>query len=96
MSRKSPIRRGFDRLFMDVRKILFYEWDPIGVSQYSSCDDEYDSYARTVCRFLLEGADERKIAQYLGEVTRNAIGLQGFSEDHHRQIAKKLCALHQQ
>lgn len=50
------------RLLLDVQDVLFRDWDPIGVSDYEACRDEYDSYAPELVRLLLDGADEYKLA----------------------------------
>ena len=77
------------RLAEAVSEVLFREWDPIGVNDNEECRDEYDSYVPGVCRPLLQGADEYRIAAHLEQVARVNIGLTPKTE-HHRKVARRL------
>ena len=80
-------------LLTAVQEVLFSEWDPIGVNHYESCHDEYDSYAPTICRWLLEGVDEVKLAAHLDEIQRVSMGLSSVDGGANRRIARRLLAL---
>ena len=80
------------RLFEAVKDILFSMWDPIGVNDNPSCSDEYDAYAPTIVRLLLEGADEHKIMGHLRQSEIN-LGLPQADEPHDLQIARQLINL---
>jgi hypothetical protein len=82
-----------DSLLTGVREVLFREWDPIGVNDTEECNDEYDSYAGTICRLLREGADERKLASHLSELQRVSMGLSSIDEEVNRAVAKRLLSL---
>jgi hypothetical protein len=86
-------KKNLEQLFQSVRHALFWEWDPIGVNQWSSAVDEYDSYARTIAHYLEEGTDEHKLSDYLSKVVRTSIGLSNVNEAHNHDIACRLLAL---
>lgn len=79
-------------LLRSVKEILLKAWDPIGVNQHEECKDEYDSYAPKVCRHLREGADEVKLASYLGQLRCGAMGLSP-NEEKDRAVARQLLGL---
>jgi len=81
------------RLSAAVRKILWEDWDPIGVRKFGGPDDEYDSYAGTITRFLIEGRDEYFLSQHLAQLESNAMGLSPPDPDQLRPIARKLISL---
>jgi len=81
-----------DRLFPEVCEILFREWDPIGVNGNELCSDEYDSYARTICRYLKEGADEFKLTEYLKNIARG-FGPSALDDERDRKVARHLLSL---
>ncbi len=79
-------------LYKSVCKILWKEWDPICVNGFSTCDDEYDTYAPKVVRYLLADADEIKIADFLGKLETESMCLKENRENNIRvaTILKKL------
>ncbi|MCA9076098.1 MAG: hypothetical protein KDA93_13805 [Planctomycetaceae bacterium] len=77
----------------EVKRILWEEWDPIGVHPLGGPDDEYDSYVSSITRWILEGRDEVAIERYLTELRTNAIGLSPSRSDDDRRIAKLLVSL---
>lgn len=87
-----PQSESYRRLHRAVREVLWKDWDPIGVNHFGP-DDEYDSYAPGICRLLMEGADERKIADRLQQLAENAMGLPHVSREHSLHIARRLLSL---
>jgi hypothetical protein len=81
------------RLLEEVRVVLLREWDPIGVGQNPQCRDEYDRYARTICRYLDEGADEYRLTVYLAQIRSVAMGLGFAAPEHDQVVARRLLAL---
>lgn len=79
------------KLYEQVDKILWEDWDPIGVNS-SSHDDEYRSYVPSIVAWLMEGADEKKIAKRLFQHTNVSMGMSSKLEDH-EGTSKKLRAL---
>jgi hypothetical protein len=82
-----------ERLLNEVREILLREWDPIGVGKNPDCQDEYDRYARTICRYLEQGADEYRLAAYLAQNRAVAMGLGFVAPECDRAVARRLCSL---
>jgi hypothetical protein len=80
------------RLFEAVREVLFRDWDPIGVNDNPHLADEYDDYARSICRLLEAGADEVKLAAHLGRFWTNVMGLSDSEERRERDriVAQRL------
>lgn len=52
-------------LSAQVDKILWEEWDPIGVNDYGGPDDEYRGYVPSIVALLQRNEDELKIAELL-------------------------------
>ncbi|MDV3253358.1 hypothetical protein DevBK_18635 [Devosia sp. BK] len=72
-----------------IKKILWEDWDPIGVREMGGPPDEYDAYAPVVLEMLEAGATETEIAQYLFWLTVEQIGL----ETRETSIARALIKL---
>lgn len=64
-------------LYQAVDEVLHYIWDPIGVRDVPQARDEYHSYLPQVFRLLREGQSVQSIADYLGKVTTESMGLSG-------------------
>lgn len=82
-----------DELLPAIRQILFLEWDPLHVHDNESCRGEYDSYARRICSYLREGADEYKLAAYLHKVQEVSMGLRTVDGGLNRRVAQRLLRL---
>lgn len=78
-------------LFDKVDKILWEDWDPIGIND-DGCEDEYRGYVPSIVKLLREGANEKKIAKKLYEHANINMGVTSKIEDH-GGVAKKLKAL---
>ena len=78
---------GFDEL----RQLLFWRWDPIGVEDWFPVTaSEYDAYARVLLSRLRAGATAEQVAEYLLEVERTDMEL-GFSDDAHlREVGERV------
>lgn len=77
-----------------IRRILFYEWDPIGISQDSEWpDDEYDSYIAPVYRILTGTRSQDDIINCLHRIERDTIGVACDDPESLRPVAKKLLEL---
>ncbi len=81
-------RKTMDALVAPIREILRHDWNPIGCGELLP-EDEYDSYIPVIQRLLLEGADERKIADHLENLVTVSMGM-GESPAHSLLIARKL------
>ena len=67
-------------LYKRVDEILFYKWDPIGISDGDWTRDEYQSYLPRVFTHALESNSPRPIAKYLGVVSTQRMGLPAAPE----------------
>lgn len=81
-------------LRIEVDKILWKEWDPIGVNDSGGPDDEYRGYVPSVIKLLAEDADESKIAKLLHQHANVNMGLSSNLSDH-LGVAKKLKKLNE-
>jgi hypothetical protein len=53
-------------LYKRVARILWKDWDPIGVyNENDEWDDEYDGYVPSVLNLLIEGRDSHKFQAIL-------------------------------
>jgi len=75
-----------------IRLILLHEWDPIGVQDEPSAQDEYDSYVGGVYRLLTDGASPEMVAEHLARIEGERMGLPS-SVDRRVPVATKLCGL---
>ncbi|MGV1683077.1 hypothetical protein [Sphingopyxis sp. NJF-3] len=80
-----------------IRRLLWDEWDPIGVNGIAP-DDEYDSYAHRVYAMLGEGKQVGEIADYLTWAVCENMGMGGVGRDEAiasdaRAIALKIVAI---
>lgn len=67
-----------DNLFRAVDEILYYIWDPIGVSISGApphVRDEYTSYVPKVLGLLQSNESAEIIADFLGDIEEKQIGL---------------------
>ena len=63
------------RLYRAVDEILHYVWDPIGVCGIAGAREEYQAYVPEVFRLLLDHGDEQAIADHLGRVATEKMGM---------------------
>jgi hypothetical protein len=68
-------------LYTAVDEVLHYIWDPIGVRNTPQARDEYYSYLPRVFRLLREGRSAASIADYLGKITTESMGLPGDAKN---------------
>ena len=76
------------KLYELVDKILWEDWDPIGVNNYGGPDDEYSGYVPSILKLLENGADESKITKLLFEHARVNMGISSNLSDHSEVAAK--------
>lgn len=73
-------------------RLLFRQWDPIGVSDNSGLEDEYRAYLPRFWSMVTSGAAPAEVAEYLGGIERERIEME-TSDDHRYDIAVKATAL---
>jgi hypothetical protein len=64
-------------LYKRMDEVLFYLWDPVGVSDIPSARDEYHSYLPHVFSLLRNNASESDIAKHLLSIERTQMGETG-------------------
>lgn len=55
-------------------EVLFYVWDPIGISDTPAARGEYSSYIMTILKYVLED-DLQKIVYQLNKIESSSMGL---------------------
>ena len=73
-------------------RLLFREWDPIGVNALDGPDDEYRAYLSDFWELVSSGKEASVIAEYLGRVERDHIGM-STSQERRLDVARKAQAL---
>jgi hypothetical protein len=58
-----------------VVRLLWTEWDPIGIRDVDGAADEYDCVADPVCAKLRQGASAAEVAALLGSSATGHFGL---------------------
>jgi hypothetical protein len=60
----------------ELRQILFWRWDPIGVAdEFPYTEEAYDGYVMHVASLLRDEASLDAVADYLGAVERDSMGI---------------------
>ncbi len=77
MSRK----KDHDSLLIEVKKILWENWDPIGLRGAGPAD-KYDGYAPTIVKLLQMDADVDAIATTLAHFSEVNLGLNKKTRYH--------------
>jgi hypothetical protein len=79
-------------LLADIKKILWQDWDPIGIKAYSDPEDEYDTYASIIWINYTQYADfsEKFIYDYLMDIAQNYMGLSYVDSKNTLSVAKKI------
>lgn len=90
---KNPATVRFSKpLEQEVHRILWEEWDPIGVNELSSVDTEYEGYVVRVAMRVREGESASAIAGYLGQL-RTSWGEDPEAKDVDFAVAARLASL---
>jgi hypothetical protein len=73
-------------------RLLFRQWDPIGVYDADEPDDEYRAYLPRFWELVRSGSSEADVIQYLAEIERDRIAVE-TSDEHRLDIVRKAAAL---
>jgi len=76
-------------LYKRCDEVLFYLWDPIGVSDQPYARDEYHSYLPQAFQLVRSNATADQIASYLAGVEKDRMGSES-QPDHNRKVAEIL------
>lgn len=69
------MKKKEQELFEFVDEVLFFKWDPLGVSCEPACRDEYGSYTEKICQLLMQGQSESEIGQLLHSICTDEMGI---------------------
>ena len=75
------------KLWKAIDKILWEDWDPIGINDNHEARNEYYGYALQIFKLKIEGANSETIANRLNKYVTMDIGLNPDTE-HCIKIAK--------
>ena len=78
-----------------VDKVLFYEWDPLGVSTMDYMRDEYSRYVLEVVEIALECSSYEAIEEELVLVRKEWMGMEENTEQDNK-VARTIYSLAQQ
>jgi len=76
-------------LYKITDEILFYVWDPIGVSPDPYARDEYLSYLPQVFQMLIDDKPTEEIIEYLIKIVLDNIGLKP-NKKHTEEVVELL------
>ena len=71
-----------------IDEVLYYVWDPIGVSDIPAARGEYSSYTMTILKYVLE-EDLKKVANQLSKIQRDSMCM-ATDEVENLKIAEQL------
>ncbi|MFY9234238.1 MAG: hypothetical protein WAO58_07235 [Fimbriimonadaceae bacterium] len=67
-------REQYQAALLQVDRILWEDWDPLGVNDQPAAFDEYTTYAPGVIRILIQGADVRRVSEHLFDIESKSMG----------------------
>lgn len=79
-AKRNKLPPGQLELYKKIDEILFYKWDPIGITASDWPRDEYQSYLPRVFSMAMADESPERIAEYLTEVTTENMGLSAAPE----------------
>ncbi len=86
-----PLQRFKHPIGLAVHRILWREWDPIGMYDWGP-NDEYDGYVWPVIGKIMQGESPEQIASYLGWATDEQMQCP-LPPGRNLEIARKLVTL---
>ncbi|HDS85026.1 MAG TPA: hypothetical protein ENN97_07530 [Phycisphaerales bacterium] len=72
---KNSLSEKDKEFYKRVDEVLYYVWDPIGVSDSPEARDEYCSYVSKVFSLLSQNADSERIEEHLIDIEKYTMGL---------------------
>jgi hypothetical protein len=76
-----------------VRRILWLDWDPIGVNDHPDAVDEYDSYAPGIVSMLARGCSADELDLHLSRIETDSMGLSQTPGASRATVVQKLLTL---
>jgi hypothetical protein len=84
-----------DALLKDIKKMLWRDWDPIGLNKSCGAEDEYDAYASVIWINYAQYTNfsEQYIYYYLIDIAQNYMGLSYVDHENTLSVAEKIFTL---
>jgi hypothetical protein len=79
-------------LYIAIARILWEDWDPIGVNEFPEANDEYEGYTPSIFCLVVDHAEKETIALKLHAFEKINMGLPGDVE-HCLEIAEKIISV---
>ncbi|MFT6100350.1 MAG: hypothetical protein ACJAYF_002904 [Arenicella sp.] len=79
-------------LYKRIDEVLFYQWDPIGISKSAWARDEYQVYLDVIFDLVLNNDTATEVAEYLNTVSTQTMSLNSAAE-HDSEVAEFLLEL---
>jgi hypothetical protein len=73
-------------------RLLFRQWDPIGLYTFDGPEDEYRMYLHQFWQLVSDGAPEQQVVDFLRQIEVERIGLEGTAE-HRLDVVRKAFVL---
>lgn len=73
-----------------VGRILWGQWDPLGVHEDPKAWGSYDAYVSGICALLVRGASDEELTEYLKDLETQHMGLSGSSDAHLTDVVAAL------
>ncbi|GGJ06470.1 hypothetical protein GCM10007978_49960 [Shewanella hanedai] len=81
---KNALSKKEKELYKRIARILWKDWDPIGVyNEEDEWDDEYDSYVPSVFKLAIENHYSFKISSHLTRMASDNMGLSTKTGNEH-------------
>lgn len=78
------------RITTAIRHVLLDVWDPIGVKNVPTAQDEYDDYLGGIHELLISGASDKSIEEHLWRIVVEQIGLDAAQRSDMKETVKAL------
>ena len=82
-------KKAHKELYKAIDKILWNDWDPIGINDEIAARDEYQSYIPEIFSLLIQNKSEKEIVDSLCKIENERMGLE-CNREHCILVAKKL------
>jgi len=76
-------------LYKAVDKIIWNDWDVIGINEFEEARNEYYGYLPQLFKILKDGKNKKGITDFLYQITTVSMGLTGDKE-HNEKVAELL------
>ncbi len=81
------------KIMSDIRRVLWEQWDPIGVNDNPRAFGEYDGYSNSLYNLLMGGASDDELAQRLQQHETVDMGLPRRTNEQRMTAVRALRAI---